>query len=97
MLIRTTALVALLATSLSAQDKAALCDIQGEIVDAAVAERVGGADAQSATDNVAEALPDDQANFKPAVEPIVQWVYTLEADQLTDEVAASYVTACMAQ
>lgn len=94
---RTTVLIALLATPLAAQDKAALCDIQGEIVNAAVAERVGGADAQSASENVAEALPDDKANFKPAVEPIVQWVYTLEAEHLTEEVARSYIAACLEQ
>lgn len=98
---RFTALIALLAlplaTPLIAQDKEMLCATSGEIVDAAVAERLGGADEQSASKNVAEALPDDKANFKPAVEHLVEWVYTLDKEQLTDEAGKSYVLACLSQ
>ncbi len=94
-MLRTFALFALLATPLAAQDKETLCAVSGEIVDAGVAERLGGADEQTAIDAVVESLPDDQANFKPAVEPLVQWIYTLDADQLTEEVAKSYVLACL--
>lgn len=98
---RLTALIALLATPMATpvigQDKETLCNTSGEIVDAAVAERLGGADEQSATRNVADALPDDKASFKPAVEHLVQWVYTLEKEQLTDEAAKSYVLACLSQ
>ncbi len=96
-MLRTTALIALLASPAVAQDKEELCTTSGEIVDAAVAERLGGADEQSAADNVADALPDDKANFKPAVEPLVEWIYTLEKEQLTEEAAKSYVLACLSQ
>ena len=96
-MIRITAILCLLATPLAAQDKETLCATSGEIVDLAVAERVGGADEGTAVKSVSAALPDDKAKFKPAVGPIVQWVYTLEADKLTDEVARSYVAACLAQ
>ncbi|WP_306113575.1 MULTISPECIES: hypothetical protein [unclassified Roseovarius] len=100
-MIRSTALAALfvlpMAAPVFAQDKETLCNTSGEIVDAAVAERLGGADEQSATRNVADALPDEKANFKPAVEHLVQWVYTLEKEQLTEEAAKSYVLACLSQ
>lgn len=96
-MLRFTALLAFMATPLAAQDKDVLCNTSGEIVGTAVAERIGGADETTAIRNVEEALPDDKANFRPAVEPIVQWVYTLEPEELTDEVAASYVAACFAQ
>ena len=94
---RTTLLIALLATPLAAQDKEMLCTTSAEIVDAAVAERIGGADEETARDNVVEALPDDKANFAPAVQPLVEWVYTLEVEQLTEEVGEAYAEACMAQ
>lgn len=96
-MIRITAMLCLLATPLAAQDKEMLCATSGEIVDLAVAERVGGADEGTAVKSVSAALPDDKAKFKPAVEPLVQWVYTLEAGQLTDDVAKSYIDACLAQ
>ena len=98
---RTTAIIAFLAFPLAApalaQDKNELCTTSGEIVDAAVAERLGGADEQSANSNVIDALPDDKAEYKPAVEHLVQWVYSLEKEQLTDEVAKSYVLTCLSQ
>ncbi len=94
---RIAAILMLLAAPLAAQDKAVLCRIQGEIVNSTVAERVGGADAGSAVKNVQAALPADQARFKPAVPPIVDWVYTLEPSQLTDQVAEAYVAACITQ
>ncbi len=98
---RTIALTAFLAipitAPLAAQDKEELCTTSGEIVDAAVAERLGGADQQSAAENVADSLPDDKSNFKPAVPPLVEWIYTLEKEQLTEEAAKSYVLACLSQ
>lgn len=97
MLFRTFVLSVLLATPLAAQDKDELCTTSGEIVDAAVKERLGGADEASASRNVADALPDEKANFRPAVEPLVQWVYTLEKEQLTEEAAKAYVLACLSQ
>lgn len=96
-MLRMTILVAILASPLAAQDKDFLCATSGEIVDAAVAERLGGADEDTATRNVEDALPDEKAQFRPAVVHIVEWVYTLEAEQLTEEVAVSYVEACLAQ
>lgn len=94
---RTAVLLLLLTTPAFAQDKETLCTTSGEIVDAAVAERVGGADEGSAKRNVEDALPDEKASFRPAVEPLVQWVYTLEKEQLTEEAAKAYVLACLSQ
>ncbi len=96
-MLRIIALFAFLATPLAAQDKEMLCNISGEIVQAAVDQRVGGVDEETAVKNVVETLPDDKARFKPAVEPLVQWVYTLEPEELTEEVATSYVLACLSQ
>ena len=95
-MLRLTALITLLATPVVAQDKETLCAVSGDIVGAAVAERVGGADAETARDHVIDALPDEQANFKPAVGHLVEWVYTLPPEQLTDEVAPSFIEQCLA-
>ncbi len=91
------ALMIMFAAPAAAQDKAALCATSGEIVDAAVTARTAGASERAARMSVTKGLPADKANFKPAVEPIVEWVYTLDQAQLGDGVSKSYVTACLAQ
>ncbi|WP_299851240.1 DNA primase [uncultured Roseovarius sp.] len=100
-MLRIIALFTILATPVAAQDaaqdKELLCNTSGEIVGAGVAERLGGADEETAIKAVQDWLTEDKAKFKPAVEPLVQWVYTLEADQLTEEAAKSYVLACLTQ
>lgn len=92
-----TLLAAPVAAQDAAQDKEMICNVSGEIVGAGVAERLGGADEATAISAVEDWLTEDKAKFKPAVEPLVQWVYTLEVDQLTDEAATSYVLACLTQ
>ena len=69
---RAIALIALMATPLAAQeeDKEQHCQITSEVVRAGVAERLGGADEETAIGAVEEALPDEQAKFRPAVAPI---------------------------
>ena len=87
----------LLASPLGAQDKTLLCDTSGEIVAAAVTSRVSGASNAATIKSISKSLEGDKATFKPAVQPIVDWVYTLDKPLLTDEVATSYVEACLAQ
>jgi len=87
----------LLATPVVAQDKAELCEISSGIVGAAVVERQDGQAADMAVKAVVADLPEDQAAYEGAVQPIVDWVYTLPEDQLGDEVATSYETACLEQ
>ncbi|SLN32246.1 hypothetical protein PEL8287_01516 [Roseovarius litorisediminis] len=87
----------LLATPLAAQDKTFLCNTSGEIVGAAVTLRVSGASNAATIKSISKSLEGDKATFKPAVQPIVDWVYTLDEPLLTDEVAPAYVEACLAQ
>ncbi|WP_294622836.1 DNA primase [uncultured Roseovarius sp.] len=86
-----------LAAPVMAQDKESLCATSAEIVDSAVEARQDGMRQKKAIRTIGEGLEGDAAIYKPAVEPIVNWVYTLEEDQLTDEVAATYEEACLAQ
>ena len=37
------------------------------------------------------------ALYAPAVQPLVDWVYSLDEAQLAEDVAGSYVTQCEAQ
>ncbi|WP_306152913.1 DNA primase [Roseovarius sp. MMSF_3281] len=87
----------LLASPLAAQDKASICANSAKIVDSAVAERTSGADQQQAIGTIGDGLEGDAAIYKPAVEPIVNWVYTLEEGQLNEEVGQTYEKACLAQ
>jgi len=89
--------VALIATTPAlAQDQQDLCENTAVIVGDAVTARADGASAQEAASMVGDAMDADSA-FKGAVQPIVDWVYTLPQDQLTDEVAVAYQEQCLAQ
>lgn len=74
-----------------------LCAVSAGIVGHAVEQRRDGAALPAAQDAVIVSLGDDHAEYVPAVEPIVEWVYTLPEDQLTDEVAEAYAAACLEQ
>lgn len=87
----------LLAAPAMAQDKAELCKISAGIADSAVAERVAGAPQDRAIDAITAELAGVNDSYIGAVQPIVEWVWTLPADQLTEEVALAYEAACLAQ
>ena len=80
-----------------AQDKDVLCATSGEIVGAAVTARADGTDSPTAIRAISKTLKGDQKPFRAAVQPIVDWVFTLDEAQLNDEVATSYVAACLSQ
>ena len=83
---------------LMAQDKTDLCHTTGAITKAAVVARVDGLNAPDTTQSIIQSLPNDKDGFKPAVSPIVDWVYTLPKDQLDDDtVSKAYVAACLGQ
>lgn len=86
-----------LATPLAAQDKESICATSAEIVDSAVEARSDGVGQQEAMETIGNGLEGDAAIYKPAVEPIVNWVYDLEEEQMSDEVGATYEKACLAQ
>lgn len=89
--------VALIATTPAlAQDKQDLCENTAVIVGNAVIARADGASAKNAASTVRDAMDSDSA-YKGAVQPIVDWVYTLPEDQLTDAVADAYQEQCLAQ
>ena len=85
----------LLATPLAAQDKAALCATSGEIVEAAVAARLDGTPTGRATRMIKRSLTGDKANFKPAVEPLVTWVYSEPEENMGPQLPEAYVAACL--
>jgi hypothetical protein len=60
-----------------------------------VGARAGGAAEAAAIRQIAGTLDGDKAAYKPAVEPIVNWVYTLPEDQLTGKVAEVYEETCL--
>lgn len=84
------------ATPIAAQDKQDLCENTAMIVDDAVTARADGASAQDAASTVRDTMDTDSA-YTGAVQPIVDWVYTLPEDQLTDAVAVAYKEQCLAQ
>ena len=87
----------ILATPLAAQDKESICSASAGIVDAAVEARSDGMGQKKAIRTIGNGLEGDAAIYKAAVQPIVNWVYGLEEEQLNDEVGATYEKACLAQ
>ncbi|MFP4326746.1 MAG: hypothetical protein ACLFQL_01965 [Paracoccaceae bacterium] len=78
-------------------DKASDCAAQGEVVAAVVAARQEGIAAEAAGSQLADTLEGRAADYAPALPLIIEWVYSLEADQLGSAVAESYEDACKAQ
>jgi len=71
------------------------CAATAEIVADAVEMRSGGAD--KAATSKALANGDVEPKYADAVVPLVEWVYTLPEDQLTDEASTAFHAACLAQ
>ena len=81
------------ATQAYASDAGHYCAPTAEIVQMAVTARALGAEAEATQ---ADILANDavEERYAPAVPSLVEWVYTLPEDQLTDEVAVSFEEAC---
>ncbi|WP_386803931.1 hypothetical protein [Litorisediminicola beolgyonensis] len=94
-LVATAPLVA--AAPVLAQDKAAECALQAEMVMAVVAERTGGASAGDAVGTVQAGLEGDVAKYASVVPAVADWVYSLPEKQLGDSVGTSWTEACMAR
>jgi hypothetical protein len=74
-----------------------MCAPTGEIVALAVEARKSGEEAPAAITAITAEMTGDMALYAPAVQPLVDWVYSLEETQLAEDVAGSYVTQCEAQ
>jgi hypothetical protein len=74
-----------------------MCAPTGEIVALAVEARKSGEEAPATISAITAEMTGDMALYAPAVQPLVDWVYSLEEAQLAEDVAGSYVTQCEAQ
>lgn len=81
--------------ALAASDAAENCTKTTAIVADAVAERSNG-NAKAETVKTLKA-GDIESRFAPTVQPLVEWVYTLPEDQLTDAAPAAFKAACLEQ
>ncbi|WP_417729416.1 DNA primase [Roseovarius sp.] len=74
-----------------------MCAPTGEIVARAVEARTSGQGAPGAITAIAAEMTGEMASYAPAVQPLVDWVYSLTEAQMSEDVAGSYVTQCEAQ
>lgn len=86
-----------LASPLAALDKAQHCASSAAIVADAVVARAAGEEQKKTFLTITAGLEGDQENYAEAVQPIVEWIWALPEDQLTDDVAAAYESACLEQ
>ena len=87
----------LLALPITAQAENPICATSGEIVKAAVEARGAGTASPEAIETISAEYNGDKARYQNAVQPLVDWVYSLSEDQLGDGVAEAYLAACLAQ
>ncbi len=82
-----------------AQDaaKEAECRKQGQIATDIMNQRTDGANARRAERRVIRALPDDAKNYEVAVPAMVEWIYSLPEDQMTQDVSVALYEACLSQ
>jgi len=86
-----------IALPLAAAAQNPICAPTGEIVAAAVEARKAGQPAPETIETISAGLGEAGAAYKPAVEPLVGWVYELPEADLDKDVAGSWVTQCEAQ
>ncbi|MDT8329048.1 MAG: DNA primase [Roseovarius sp.] len=90
-------ITALFVLPMTAQAENPLCDTSGDIVQAAVDARVAGTGSPEAIKTISANYTGDMARYKNAVQPLVDWVYSLSQEQLDDNVSDAYRAACLAQ
>ena len=93
-----TALAAgLSAAPVSAQTgKAAECEIQAALFQSVADLRLSGQPKAKALRSTRAALTDANRKYEPVVEPIVEYVYAVDAGQLGPDLSALYKDQCMA-
>ncbi len=90
-------IVTFLTLPMTAQAENPMCVTSGDIVQAAVEARSADLDAPEAIKTISADYTGDKARYQPAVQPLVDWVYSLSDEQLGDGVSEAYVAACLAQ
>ncbi|SFN47007.1 hypothetical protein SAMN04487859_10350 [Roseovarius lutimaris] len=90
-------ITSLLALPMAAQAETSICDTSGAIVQAGIDARVAGTAAPEAIKTISAGYTGDMERYQGAVQPLVDWVYSLPEEQLDDGVAEAYVAACLAQ
>ncbi len=95
------ATVAVFALTLSgavhaAADKPANCAATAGIVADAVHGRTGGNTQQATIKFLSSDAGGIDEKYAPAVPMLVEWIYSLPADQLTDDAAEAFEKACLA-
>lgn len=83
--------------ALASDTKDADCAATAGIVSDAVAERTGGNSQAGAIDFLTSDEGGIAEKYDAAVPLLVEWVYTLPEDQLTDAVAKAFEEVCLAQ
>lgn len=69
------------------------CAVTAGIVSQAVAERAGGADVNAVKDGFMTGDSAVAEKYQPTVGPLVDWVYTLEAEVIAEDGAAETIGA----
>lgn len=90
-------IVTLLVLPIAAQAENPICATSGDIVTAAVEARGAGSTSPEAIKAISADYTGDKSRYQPAVQPLVDWVYSLSDEQLGDGVSEAYVAACLAQ
>ena len=57
--------------------------------------RLEGKSEGRATRSIKRSLTAEQSGFKPAVQPLVQWVYSEPNEHMRPELASSYNETCL--
>lgn len=83
-----------LAQAETATERAARCESQSQIVAQAVSLRAEGKRENRAIRDITKARADLDTPYTDAISPLVGWIYTLPADQLTDAPRTEFLTAC---
>ncbi len=93
----TTALTFCLTIPAVGQEDDTECRKQGQIATNIMSERKNGSNPRRAERRVIRMLPDDAQSYEVAVPAMVEWIYSLPEDQLTQEVSNALYQACMSQ
>ena len=83
-----------LAQAETAEERAARCTAQSEIVQQAVTLRAEGKRENRAIRMIARARADLPTPYNEAISPLTGWVYSLNDAQLQGNVAGEFRTAC---
>ncbi|SLN13906.1 hypothetical protein ROA7450_00231 [Roseovarius albus] len=94
MLLPAFALFALPVSAETADERAARCEVQAGIIATSVEERKAGTDADKIKKSLRKGKNKVEKKYVPSVPYLVDFVFTLPEDQLTDEAASQFQKSC---